>query len=138
MLPLFSFFLPPTLSPSTFLFLKIISKRSLEYLPLDFQPFLLCVFTVCVASLFVKILWSRKWQPAPGVLPGKSQGQNTLVDHSPWGCKELDTIERLSLHELNNSPTSVLINCSVETEYPNRLNSCLQGTYSLMKGANLR
>ena len=31
-----------------------------------------------------KMLWSRKWQPAPIFLPGKSQGQRSLVGCSPW------------------------------------------------------
>ena len=29
-------------------------------------------------------------QPTPGFLPGKSGGQGSLVDFSPWGQKELD------------------------------------------------
>ena len=33
-----------------------------------------------------KIPWSRKWQLIPIFLPGKSHGQRTLADHSPWGC----------------------------------------------------
>ena len=45
-----------------------------------------------------KILWRRKWQPTPVFLPGKSQGQRSLVGYSPWGRKELDTTERLPLH----------------------------------------
>ena len=32
-----------------------------------------------------------KWQPTPVLLPGKSHGQRSLVDYSPWGHKELDT-----------------------------------------------
>ena len=35
-----------------------------------------------------KTPWRRKWQPSPGVLPGKSQGQRSLAGHSPWGHKE--------------------------------------------------
>ena len=31
-------------------------------------------------------------------MPGKSHGQSSLVGYSPWGCKELDTTERLSMH----------------------------------------
>ena len=38
----------------------------------------------------------RKWQPTPVFLPGKSHGQRSLVSHSPWGCKELDTTEWLN------------------------------------------
>ena len=29
--------------------------------------------------------------------PGKSHGQRNLVGYSPWGCKELDTTELLTL-----------------------------------------
>ena len=44
-----------------------------------------------------KITWSKKWQPIPVFLPGKFHGQELLVDDSPWGCKESDTTERLSM-----------------------------------------
>ena len=27
---------------------------------------------------------------SPGLLPGKSQGQRSLVGYTPWDCKELD------------------------------------------------
>jgi len=40
-----------------------------------------------------KIPWRRKWQPTPVFLPGKSDGQRSLMGYSPWGCKELDTTE---------------------------------------------
>ena len=40
----------------------------------------------------------RKWQPTPGLLPGKSHGQRSLVDYSLRGCKESDTTERLHCH----------------------------------------
>ena len=44
-----------------------------------------------------KIPWSRKWQPTLVFLPGQSHGQKSLVGYSPWGHKELDTTERLSM-----------------------------------------
>ena len=37
-----------------------------------------------------KIPWSRKWQPAPVFLPGKSHGQRTLPGYSPLDQKESD------------------------------------------------
>ena len=40
----------------------------------------------------------RKWQPTPVLLPGKSHGRRSLVGYSSWGCKELDTSERLHFH----------------------------------------
>ena len=45
-----------------------------------------------------KILWRRKWQPIPGLLPGKSHGQRSLVGCSPWGLEESDMTERLHFH----------------------------------------
>ena len=41
-----------------------------------------------------KILWRRKWQPTPILLPGKYQGRRSLVGYSPWDHKESDTTER--------------------------------------------
>ena len=43
------------------------------------------------------IPWRRKWQPTSVFLPGESHGQRSLVGYRPWGCKELDTTERLTL-----------------------------------------
>ena len=45
-----------------------------------------------------KMPWSRKWQPTPVFLPGKFNGQRSLVGYSPRGCRELDPTERLSIH----------------------------------------
>ena len=44
-----------------------------------------------------KIPWRRKWQPTPVSLPGESHGQRSLVTYSPWGHKESDTTEWLTL-----------------------------------------
>ena len=45
-------------------------------------------------SLWVEtISWSRKWQPTPVFLPGKSPGQRSLVGSSPWGREESDVTE---------------------------------------------
>ena len=41
-----------------------------------------------------KIPWIGKWQPIPVFLPGKSRGQRTLADFSPWVRKELDMTEQ--------------------------------------------
>ena len=44
-----------------------------------------------------KIPWRREWEPTPIFLPGKCCGQRNLVGYSPWGCKESDTTEWLTL-----------------------------------------
>ena len=36
-----------------------------------------------------KIPWRRKRQPTPVFSPGKSHGQRSLTDHSPWDCKRV-------------------------------------------------
>ena len=46
-------------------------------------------------SWFGKIPWSRKWQPAPVLLPGKFHGQRSLAGYSPGDRKESDTTEQL-------------------------------------------
>ena len=37
-----------------------------------------------------KISWSRKWQATPIFLPGKSNGERSLVGYRPKGHKESD------------------------------------------------
>ena len=44
-----------------------------------------------------KIPWRREWQPTPVFLPGESQGQRSLEGYDPWGHKESDTAEQLSM-----------------------------------------
>ena len=47
-------------------------------------------------SWVAKIPWRRSWQPIPVFLPGEFHGQS-LVGYSPWGSKESDTSERLTV-----------------------------------------
>ena len=44
-----------------------------------------------------KIPWRRKCLPTPVLLPGESHGQRSLVSYSPWGCKESEKTEQLTL-----------------------------------------
>ena len=46
-----------------------------------------------------KILWRREWLPTPVFLLGEFQGQRNLVGYSPWGPKELDMTEGLTIIE---------------------------------------
>ena len=41
--------------------------------------------------------WRREWQPTPVFLTGESHGQRSLVGYSPWGRKESNTTELLTL-----------------------------------------
>ena len=42
-----------------------------------------------------KVLWRRKWQPTPVLLPGKFHGLRSLVGYYSWGHKESDITEQL-------------------------------------------
>ena len=44
-----------------------------------------------------KIPWRREWLPTPGFLPGEFHGESSLVGYGPWGCKESDTTQQLTL-----------------------------------------
>ena len=50
-----------------------------------------------VRSLGQEVLQRREWQPTPVFLPGEFHGQRSLVGYSPWGHKEWDTTEQLTL-----------------------------------------
>ena len=43
-----------------------------------------------LAAAVGKIPWSRKWQPTPVFLPGKSHGQRSPAGYSTWSHKESD------------------------------------------------
>ena len=61
-----------------------------------------CCCSVTKSCRFFATIYSvlrrRQWHPTPVLLPGKSHGQRSLVDCSPWGRKESDTTERLHFH----------------------------------------
>ena len=44
-----------------------------------------------------KIPWRRARQSSPVFLSGECHGQRSLVGYIPWGCKESDTTEQLTL-----------------------------------------
>ena len=46
-----------------------------------------------------KIPWRREWQPTPVFLARESYGQRRLVGYSPWGLKESDMTEQLTLSQ---------------------------------------
>ena len=39
----------------------------------------------------------KEWQPTPVFLPGEFHEQRSLTGYSPWGCKEWDMTEQLTL-----------------------------------------
>ena len=53
------------------------------------------LLSISHSSIYIR---RRQWHPTPGLLPGKSHGQRSLVGCSPWGRKESETTERLHFH----------------------------------------
>ena len=51
----------------------------------------------CVRTLGLEDPWRSKWQPTSVFLPGEFHRQRSLAGCSPWGRKEPDMTERLSL-----------------------------------------
>ena len=51
------------------------------------------------------IPWKKAWKPTPVFLLGEPHGQRNLAGYSPWGYKELDTIEQLSTHTHTHTHT---------------------------------
>ena len=73
-LPYSIYFMLPSGKESAYWFLGGVSCRSHKRYRFD--------------SLVGKILWSRKGQPTPVFMPGKSHGQKSLEGYNPWGHKE--------------------------------------------------
>ena len=59
--------------------------------------------TPCFNSWVGKIPWRREQLPTPVFWPREFHGL-----YSPWGCKQLDMTERLSLHFTSNTSTNSL------------------------------
>ena len=66
-------------------------------------------------SLFTFMHWRRKWQPAPVLLPGESQGQRSLMGCHLWGHTESDTTEATVGHLAPTAAAaSICIECDIE------------------------
>ena len=48
-----------------------------------------------------KTPWWREWLPTSLFLPGEFHRKRSLAGYSPWGCKEWDTTEWLTLSKRN-------------------------------------
>ena len=59
--------------------------------------------------------WRRKWQPTPVYLPRESHGQRNLAGYSPWGCKELELSEQLSMHAQSYSNQNSVVLAQKQT-----------------------
>ena len=71
---------------------------------------------------------TRVQPPGLGRSPGESHGQKSLVGYSPWGHKESDTTERLTLSHLQE-PRSFLSSFSGMCNFHYALSSALDSTF---------
>ena len=58
-----------------------------------------------------KIRWRKEWLPTPVFWPGEFHRL-----YSPWGCKESDTTERLSLKVVLTNAMLLLLSCLVVSD----------------------
>ena len=75
----------------------ILQARTLEWVAISFSQVALVVKNPISKAERLKrlrfehwvrtIRWRRKWQPTPVFLPGKEQGQRSLVGYSAQGCR---------------------------------------------------
>ena len=54
------------------------------------------------------IPWRKQWLPTPVFLLGESLGQRSQADYSPWGRKESDRTEQLTLSHSHTHTNTVL------------------------------
>ena len=74
--------------------------------------------------------WRREWLPTPIFLPEQFPGQRRLVSYNPWGHKEFDTTEWLTLEHLNDHSSITYNSQDRKTVYMyqqmNELRCCIQ------------
>ena len=67
--------------------------------------------------------WRRTWQPTPVFLLGKPHEQRSLASYSPWGRKELDMTEQLSVLSPVSLPRKERVFWVIKTNYSGPLNN---------------
>ena len=85
-----------TLQASIF-HLLFITSWSLDLRVTQMVKSLPAMWEIQLQSLGQEDPWRRERLPTPVFLPGEFHGQRSLAGCSPWGCKESDTTERLTL-----------------------------------------
>ena len=70
-----------------------------------------------------RISWSRKWQPIPVFLPGKSHRQRSLVHYSPW---DMDMTEHAYTEALRSFMQTTCLNfLSIKIQVNSSVNNSL-------------
>ena len=55
----------------------------------------------------------REWLPTPLFLPGEFHGHRSLINYSPWSCKELEMTEQISLLQLLKNNDYISLFCTI-------------------------
>ena len=74
--------------------------------------------SACNAGDPGSVPWRREWQPTPVFLPGEFHRQRSLVGYSPWGRKELDTTEWLTVSIFSFILVDICLSLIFELEFP--------------------
>ena len=90
--------------PLGYIYMNLFSYRLLQDIEYSRSPLYLKQWRICLQCRgpgfepwVGKILWRREWQSTPVFLSGEFHGQRSLAGYSPWGCKESDVTEQLTL-----------------------------------------
>ena len=65
-----------------------------------------------------KIPCRKEWLSTPIFWPAESHGQRNLAGYTPWGCKESDMTERLSLSSIKLFNFHINIMELLQLQYP--------------------
>ena len=66
--------------------------------------FLIMIFSGYMASSGITNSYGHIWQPALVFVPGEPRGRRSQAIYSPWGRKELDLTERLTVEYGHRMP----------------------------------
>ena len=94
-----------------------------------------------------KTPWRREWLSTPVFLPGEYHGKSSLAGYSPWGCKEWDMTEWLTITIITKRVWSQTIwfvrrqlyprNCASEKSRPGRCLRQMNGGTNLVTALGL-
>ena len=74
--------------------------------------------SACNAGDLGSVPWRREWQPTPAFLRGEGHRQRSLAGYSPWGHKESDTTEWLTVSDFSFIPIDICLSLIFELKFP--------------------
>ena len=74
--------------------------------------------SACNAGDPGSVPWRREWQPTPVFLRSEFHRQRNLAGYSPWGHKESDTTEWLTVSNFSFIPVDICLSLIFELKFP--------------------